>query len=183
MHPLEWESRHIEKMPFKDDGFVTGSIILPGLEMPLTLWGKHYFKFDGVVPDMWEYLRSLSTDMRFYLDKYIGDPRYEAGFNTGIGWYEYLGMFMAVKDISPKVNLSNTAHEAAEIAFRLGYRRELENHLKQFGLKKGLTGLESHEVGVVSSILIPRSKGMDVMGLYREQDPNTYRDLLIKGYL
>lgn len=183
MFPPDSEFRHRIGIPFKDDGFVAGSIILPGLEMPLTLSKKHYFKFDGVVPDMWEYLRSLPTDMRFCLDKYIGDPRYQAAFNIDFKWYEYIGMFMAVKDISPRSNLSNTAHEAAVIAFRLGYKRELETHLKQFGLEKEIIGLELHEVGIISSILIPRSKGLDVTDLYREQDPYPYLDLLKRGYL
>ena len=183
MFPHDSEFRHKKEMPFEGDGFITGLIILPGLDMPLTLSKKHYFKFDGVVPDMWQYLRSLSLDMRFFLDKYIGDPRCRTGFNSGLIWYDYIGMFMAVRDVSPRVNLSNTAHEAAGIAFRLGYREELETHLKQYGLEKGLFGLKCHEVGVISSILIPRSKGIDMTNLYKEQDPNTYRDLLKRGYL
>ena len=91
-------------------------------------------------------------------------------------------MFMAVQNISSRVNLSNIAHKAAEIAVSFGYQVEFKTHLKQFGLKKSLVGLESHEVGFYG-ILIPKSGGVDVTSLYLEQDPHTYRTLLEEGYL
>src|SRR4030042_3066551 len=111
------EYGHKKPNPFEDDGFVTGSIVLPGLDMPLNLSEKHYFRFDGIVQNMQEHLRSLSPDIRGFLDKYIEDPRMQTAFNFGLIWYDFIGMFMAVRDVSPRVNLSNIAHEAAVIFF------------------------------------------------------------------
>ena len=172
-----------ETPPYKDDGFVTGSIILPGLEMPLTLSPQQYFKFDGVVPDMWKYLKSLSPDMRYYTDKFIGDPRFRTAFNSGLVWKDYLGMFMAVKDVSPRVNLSNVAHEAAEIVYRFGYAAKLEEFLRDFGLKKTIVWSDSHTVGAIAGILIPKSKDLDMTSLYSDQDPETYAKIISEGYI
>ena len=176
------EYGHKEPNPFEDDGFVTGSIVLPGLDMSLNLSEKHYFRFDGIVQNMQEHLRSLSPDIRAFLDKYIEDPRMQTAFNFGLIWYDFIGMFMAVRDVSPRVNLSNIAHEAAEIVFGLGYQKELETHLRGFGLEKGINDFETHEIGVIAGILIPRAKGMDMTKLYDEQDQFIYRDLLNRGY-
>ena len=74
------------EIPFEDDGFITGAVVLLGLDMPIILSRNQYFKFDGVVLDMWQYLHSLFTDMRYYLDKFIGDSRFKSGFNFGLVW-------------------------------------------------------------------------------------------------
>ena len=179
----EFDSPSVEERPpFEDDGFITGSITLPGIDMPLTLTRKQYFKFDGVVPDIWRYLASLSIDMRALTEKYVGQE-HRTGFNMGLSWNDYLGMFMAVKDVSPRANLSNVAHEAAEVAFRLGYSAELEEHLRGFGLRKTITGIDIHCVGAIAGILIPRSKGINVTDLYSRFDSETYRNLVDEGYI
>ena len=56
----DFEQHFEDEIPFVGDGFVTGSIVLPGLGLNLDLPPDRYFKFDGIVTDMWAYLRSLS---------------------------------------------------------------------------------------------------------------------------
>jgi hypothetical protein len=183
MSKIDNEFSYKPGSPYEADGFVGGSVMLPGLELSLKLSSKHHFKFDGVVPDMGEYLKTLSTDMRHYLDKYSGDLRFRTAFNMGFVWEDHIGMFMAVKDVSPRVNLSNISHEAAEIAYQLGYRKKLQRHLRKLGVEGSIKGLKTHEVGALFGIVMPRTWGMDVADLYKFQDPGVYQNLKDKGFI
>ena len=121
--------------------------------------------------------------MQEYLGKYIGNPRFRTAFNMGFEWNDHIDMFMAVKEVSPRVDLSNIAHESAEIAFRLGYVQELEDHLQLLGLQGSLKGLSNHEVGLLAGILVPECQGYQIRGLVKEQDPITYTRLVEQALL
>jgi len=170
-------------IPFVEDGFSTGFIVLPGLKLGLQLPPNRYFKFDGIVPEMWSYLRSLPPGMKEYIRKYIGDYRFSTAFNMGFEWFDYVGMFMTVKEVSPRVDLSNLAHESAEIAFRFGFINQLETHLTVLGLRKSLHGLTQHQVGVLAGILVPESQGYSIRKLIEDQDSSTYTSLVSMGLL
>lgn len=163
---------------FKEDGFKTGRICLPGLDMWVSLEPVVYFKYDGPVPSIRGYLDTLPEEIadfvRKHLEAELGNLDKAGGFNQKVTLGHMIGFLMVVKDISLRANVSNEAHEAAEIACHLGLGDELERHFRSFGFDVPLNGLTPLEVGVVGGFIGAEIHGHDVKYLYQNQDPEGF---------
>lgn len=172
---FEFEPREEEANLFIRDGFRTGRICLPGLGLWISLKPTQYFKFDGVIQDMGEYLRSLPESMREHLETYIGDPRYRTAFNTLLVLDTYRGGFMAVRSVSPRLDITNVWHEAAELAVQFGQSCTLEGYLRFFGSPVSLAGLDTHDVGNVAALIGARLHDYEIQDLLHDQDPQGWQ--------
>lgn len=168
---FEFEPREDEVSLFIRDGFRTGRICLPGLGLWISLKPTQYFKFDGVVKNMAEYLRSLPETMREHLSQYINDPKYRTAFNTFFVLDNYRGGFMAVLSVSPRLDVANVWHEVAELAVQFGQSRVLEAHFRFLGHPVSLAGLDTHDVGNVAGLIGARVSDFEIQDLLKEQDP------------
>jgi hypothetical protein len=171
---FEFELREEEANLFIRDGFRTGRICLPGLGLWISLKPTQYFKFDGVVQDMGEYLKSLPGTMKSHVDQYIGDPKYRTAFNTFFVLDNYRGGFMVVRSVSPRADIANVWHEAAELAVQFGQSRALEAHFRFLGYPVSLAGLETHDVGNAASLIGARVSGFEIENLLQNQDPESW---------
>jgi len=178
----KWNDRN----PFVEDGFQTGEMTIPIFEMPITLRQSHYLRFDGVVPNLYEYLLTLSPDIQEIMKGTIQLVRENptwGGFNSGITTERHKGFLVAVSDVSPRVNAFNIAHEYAEALYRMGYGSELESILRENGLPGMLyPWLESHHIGMIAGYIGARKQGFDFSdGLIADQDPEGWRFLIDMG--
>jgi len=143
---------------FEIDGFKTGRIELPSLHLLIDLSPDLYFRYDGPVPDLREYAWRLGD--RLYpeeeiftginLDK-IG------GFNKTYFLTETptpRGCLMAVRSISPRVNVCNEAHEAAEVAVGLGFTQLLEEHFRKLGFALSFGRFTKDEIGIAGGTIV-----------------------------
>lgn len=157
---------------FEIDHFRTGPIKMPGLDFVVNFNpGQCYFRYDGPVPSLEDYIASLPERLTEKLEGV--DFSQKGGFNSGYYMFNppMKGFLMVIKNISPRANISNEGHEAAEILVRLGLTGELEMGLRGLGFGIPIADLELHEAGVVGAFVAAKIHGYDVVDLYREQDP------------
>lgn len=144
---------------FEIDGFKTGRIELPSFHLILDLSPDLYFRYDGLVQDLYEYAWDLGD--RLYPEKAIilrvgVDLTKIGGFNKTYFLTENptpKGCLMAVKNISPRINAINEAHESSEVAYSLGFVPELETHLKSLGFNLCLSQFTKGEIGIIGGVV------------------------------
>lgn len=178
----------VEQYPlisFEVDSFRTGRIQLPGLNLWIDLKTTQYFRYDGPQKDLTRYVATLPGRMRFPVADL--DITECGAFNHAYTWPfkngPFLGYFMAVKDVSSRANVSNEAHEAAELASLLGLTNKLEEFFGEVGFPVSLKNLTRPQVGVVAGFIGARMHGYDVTDLYQDQAPDSYRLLVELGHI
>lgn len=143
----------IERNAFEEDGFKTGFVVLPGMNIGMNLEPNQWFRYDGPVKSLEKYIESLPPDIRGHLEgfKYKG----YGGFNFELATVHHKGFFMATRDISPRANTFTQAHEAAEVAVRAGRTDILQEYVTINARDKQihLPSLGQHEVGNVCGFL------------------------------
>lgn len=167
------------KSCFESDGFKSGEVVLPGLNLNVKLKPNQYFRYDGIVSSIPAYIRTLPKDVHALLSRVQTNGL--KAFSHDFVFDGVTGFIVVVQDVSPRVNIHNEAHEAAEVAYSFGLIDELEQHLSTLGANIDLQQLLSrHDVGVVAGYIQAKKNGFDLSDMYREQDPEGW--LLLKRF-
>jgi|GEM_PF-6966716 len=159
---------------FESDGFKSGEVTLPGLALNVKLKPDQYFRYDGIVPSIHDYIRTLPKDVYALLSQV--ETNGLKAFSHDFIFEGVTGFIVVVQDVSPRVNIHNEAHESAEVAYSFGLIDELEQHLLTLDVKVDLHQLSSrHEIGVIAGYIQARANGFDLSDMYRQQDPEGWR--------
>lgn len=170
---------------FEANGFKTGRIMVPGLDFMVNLKpGRQFFRYDGPIISLPHYIATLP---KVFKDNLSGSNLGHAGaFNCGYildagTRRSQTGFLMVVLNVSPRVNVTNEAHEAAEILINFGLKPELDKLFKKHGVNLDLSRLNPHHIGLIAGYIAAMKIGFDIGEFYRGQDPEGYLALKTLG--
>jgi hypothetical protein len=147
----------VEISPFEEDGFRSGFHLMPGLNIGVQFRPNQYFRCDGLVNSLGGYVHTLPEALREPLLSY--DFSGKGGFNLKLETDKEEGYLMVVLDISPRANVFNQAHEAAEVIIKAGQCEKLQTFINSQRLTVNLAELSPHEIGNVCGFAAALSTG------------------------
>jgi hypothetical protein len=119
-------------MDFSRYGFKTGKVILPGINLEVTLPKNNYFRNDGIVANIEEHTDKIFREI--YPDfKYDRPPALAAGKCLSWREEEYKLSVIYLLDNKPETIMFNYGHESVHAIQNLGIEDQFVEMLKQEG--------------------------------------------------
>jgi len=120
-------------MDFLKFGFQTGKVILPGIDLEVTLPSNRFFRNDGIVDNLREHTDKIYRDMGISLDHAHNLDSGYAASNHLLDNSGNIASVIYIQDFSKYDNLFNYGHESTHAAHILGLEKQFCGMLKHEG--------------------------------------------------
>jgi len=119
-------------MDFEKHGFKTGKVVLPGIDLQVTLPKNHYFRNDKIVENIESHTTKILEDMNIS-SKFDKDYGLRFGRCLTITEYDAIASTVCILNVSPAANLCNYGHESTHAIMHLGLENQFVDMLRYEG--------------------------------------------------